>query len=143
MRCSDCMSDVCASDLTNCPKQYGGAHAAGRQVERTDQGGVDHDEPAAWIVVRRGPFGPSPSSQQTAEPEAPRTKRLRPAELDKLVVEQRQVGARQQGIVGTAFNPHAIVRKPDIHAVAVIPQGRRSEERRVGKGWGSRGTYRG
>src|SRR3546814_11147708 len=104
MRCSDCMSDVCASDLTNCPKQYGGAHAAGRQVERTDQGGVDHDEPAAWIVVRRGPFGPSPSSQQTAEPEAPRTKRLRPAALDKLVVQQRQVSARQQGIVGTAFN---------------------------------------
>src|SRR3546814_18680967 len=85
MRCSDCMSDVCASDLTNCPEQYVGAHAAGRQVERTDQGGVDHDEPAAWIVVRRGPFGPSPSSQQTAEPEAPRTKSFRPAELDKQI----------------------------------------------------------
>src|SRR3546814_19626822 len=99
MRISDWSSDVCSSDL-------------------------DQYKPAARLMVGRGPFRSASPPQQPAQPEAVAAKLLHMTELDEFIVDQRQVSACQQTLIGPAFQPHAFMVKPDLD---------RSEERRVGK----------
>src|SRR3546814_2550405 len=49
--------------------------------------------------------------QQPAQPEAVAAKLLHMTELDEFIVDQRQVRACQQTLIGPAFQPHAFMVK--------------------------------
>src|SRR3546814_19316370 len=97
-------------------------------------------------MVGRGPFRSASPPQQPAQPEAVAAKLLHMTELDEFIVDQRQVRACQQTLIGPAFQPHAFMVKLDLDCISIVPECRcpgaqcsqrhashRSEERRVGK----------
>src|SRR3546814_5764788 len=97
MRISDWSSDVCSSDL-------------------------DQYKPAARLMVGRGPFRSASPPQQPAQPEAVAAKLLHMTELDEFIVDQRQVRACRQTLIGPAFQPHAFMVKLDLDCISIVPE---------------------